>query len=69
VSLYRNYSDRDFEIKIWLSETEKKAISMHFNFETALSYALKIANGLDVNLLDATKKGDFKWIEKQNLNN
>lgn len=65
VSVYRNHSDRDFEVKIWLSETEKKSISVHFNFETALNYALKIANGLDVDLLDATEKGNFRWIKNK----
>lgn len=67
VSLYRNHSDRDFEVKIWLYETKKKSISVHFNFETALDYALRIANALDVNLLDATEKGNFRWVEKQKL--
>lgn len=65
VSVYKNYSDRDFEIYVWLSETNKKSISVHLDLESAFSYALKIANGLDVDLLDATEKGNFKWVEKE----
>lgn len=67
VSVYKNDSDRDFEVQLWLTETKKKSISVHFNFETALNYALKIANGLDVNLLNATEKGNFRWFEKEKL--
>ncbi|WP_417939098.1 hypothetical protein [Flavobacterium sp. RS13.1] len=67
VSVYKNHSDRDFEVQLWLTETKKKSISVHFNFETALDYALRIANALDVNLLDATEKGNFRWVEKQKL--
>jgi len=65
VSVYKNYSDRDFEIYIWLSETQKKSISVHLDLQSAFDYALKIANGLEVDLLDATEKGNFKWIEKE----
>ncbi|WPO79916.1 hypothetical protein [Flavobacterium sp. KACC 22761] len=66
ISVYKNYADRDFEIYLWLSETKKKSISVHLDLNSALSYALKIANGLQVDLLDATEKGNFKWIEKKN---
>ncbi|MBF4506111.1 hypothetical protein IRZ83_05470 [Flavobacterium sp. JLP] len=67
VSVYKNYSDRDFEIKIWLSDTKKKTVSVYLNSEAAFTLAYCIAVGLDVNLLDATEKGNFKWIEKENL--
>ena len=48
ISVYKNYSDRDFEIYLWLSETKKKPISVHLDLKTALNYAIKIANGLQV---------------------
>lgn len=67
VSVYKNYSDRDFEIYVWLSGTNKKSISVHLDLESAFSYALKIANGLEVDLLDATEKGNFKWVEKDKV--
>lgn len=67
VSVYKNYSDRDFEVQIWLSDTKKKSVSIHFNVQSAYSLASKIANGLQVDLLDATERGNFKWIEKENL--
>ncbi|RED24752.1 hypothetical protein BD847_1487 [Flavobacterium cutihirudinis] len=65
VSVYKNHSDRDFEVQIWLSETKKKSVSIHLNSQSAFNLAIKIANGLQVNLLDATEKGNFKWVEKE----
>lgn len=67
VSVFKNYSDRDFEIYIWQSETKKKSISVHLDLKSAFSYALKIANGLEVDLLDATEKGNFKWVAKKQV--
>ncbi len=67
VSVYKNHSDRDFEVQIWLSETKKKSVSTHLNSQSAFNLAFKIANGLQVNLLDATEKGNFKWMEKENF--
>ncbi|ABQ03850.1 hypothetical protein [Flavobacterium johnsoniae] len=64
VSIYKNYTDRDYEVQIWFSEIEKKSVSVHLNIQTAFNLASKIANGLLVDLLDATEKGNFKWIEK-----
>jgi len=67
VSVYKNYSDRDFEIYVWLSSTKKKSISVHLDLDSAFNYALKIADGLQVDLLDATEKGNFKWVEKEKI--
>lgn len=48
------------------NRNQKKSISVHLDLESAFELANKIANGLEVNLLDATEKGNFKWIEKEN---
>lgn len=67
VSVHKNHSDRDFEVKLWLTEIEKKSISIHFSYQSALSLASKIAHGLQIDLLDATEKGNFKWLKKEDL--
>lgn len=67
ISVYKNNSDRDFEIKVWLTETKKKTVSVLFNAESAFEFASYLAKGLDVQLLDATEKGNFKWIENKSL--
>lgn len=68
ISVYKNYADRDFEIQIWISETKKESVSVHLNSKPAFYLASKIAEGLEVDLLDATEKGNFKWVEKENEN-
>lgn len=67
ISIYKNHSDRDFEVQLWLTETKKKSISVHFNYQSAFSLASQISNGLQIDLLDATEKGNFKWIKKEGL--
>jgi len=37
------------------------------NKEAAYQFALDISNKLNIDLLDATEKGNFIWIEKENL--
>ena len=68
ISVYKNYSDRDYEIKIWLSDTKKITVSVHLDAKSAFQLASSIANGLEIDILDATEKGNFKWIEKDNVN-
>ncbi|MEL1255673.1 hypothetical protein AAEO57_17910 [Flavobacterium sp. DGU38] len=67
VSVYKNHSDRDFEVQLWFTETKKKSVSIHFRYQSAFSIASKIARGLQIDLLDATEKGNFKWIKKEDL--
>ena len=67
VSVYKNQSDRDFEVNIYLTETKKELISVYLNEEQAFKLATSIAKGLEVDFLDATEKGNFVWIEKENL--
>ena len=41
-----------------------------FSFESkeaAYQFCLNISNKLNIDILDATEKGNFKWIEKDNL--
>lgn len=67
ISVYKNYSDRDYEIKMWLSDIKKETVSVHLDATSAFKLASSIADGLGVDILDATEKGNFKWIEKENL--
>ncbi|MNU11115.1 hypothetical protein D3C72_2587170 [compost metagenome] len=53
-------------MQIWLSETKKNSVSIHLNSQAAFKLGTEIANGLQVDLLDATEKGNFKWIENEN---
>ncbi|KQB41112.1 hypothetical protein RC62_4487 [Flavobacterium aquidurense] len=67
VSVYKNHTDRDFEVNIYLTETKKKPISVYLDSKQAFKLATSIAAGLEVDLLDATEKGNFIWVEKEKL--
>jgi hypothetical protein len=67
VSVYKNHTDRDFEVNIYLTETKKKSISVYLDSKQAFKLATSIANGLEVSLLDATEKENFVWIENKKL--
>jgi len=67
VSVYKNQSDRDFEVNVYFTETKKKAVSVYLNEKPAFKLATSIAIGLEVDLLDATERGNFVWVEKENL--
>lgn len=67
VSVYKNHSDRDFEVNIYLTEKKKKAVSVYLEEKSAFKLATSIAIGLEVDLLDATERGNFVWVEKENL--
>lgn len=67
VSVYKNHTDRDFEVNIYFTETKKKSISVYLDSQQSFKLAKSIAKGLEVDLLDATEKGNFVWIEKEKL--
>lgn len=64
ISVYKNQRNNDFQISIWLTEIKKENISIMFNKEDAMKFAKTIAKGVDVNIFDATEKGNFKWVDK-----
>lgn len=67
VSVYKNHLDRDFEVNVYITETKKKSISIYLDSKSAFKLATSIAKGLNIDLLDATEKGNFVWVEKEKL--
>ncbi len=64
ISVFSDMSNKDFTVFFWLSETNKKNIVTLFNKEEALNFAVLISERINVKVLDATEKGNFKWIDK-----
>ena len=67
ISVFSDKSNKDFTVFFWLSETNKKNIVTLFNKEEALNFAILIAESINVKVLDATEKSNFKWIDKTEL--
>ena len=64
------YEDRYgcFGTNLWYVKNKHYKMYSFENKEAAYQFALEISNKLNIDLLDATEKGNFQWIEKQNLN-
>jgi hypothetical protein len=64
------YEDRYgcFGTNLWYVKNKHYKMYSFENKEAAYQFALDISNKLNIDLLDATEKGNFQWIEKQNLN-
>lgn len=67
ISVLSDSSHMDYTVFFWLSETNKKNIVTLFNKEEALNFAILIAESCNIKVLDATEKGNFKWIDKAKL--
>lgn len=63
------YEDRYgyFGINLWYIKNKHYKMYSFENKEAAYQFALNISNKLNIDLLDATQKGNFQWIERQNL--
>ena len=56
-----------FSVNLWCNNNHHFTLYTENNFELAMEMAYDLSEKLDIDLLDATIKGDFKWIEKEEL--
>ena len=64
VSVFRNFKSEIYEVNVWYKTTKRFNIGCFEVFKDALNYGRTISDKLNLDLLDATEKGDFKWVEK-----
>ncbi|WP_134148891.1 hypothetical protein [Flavobacterium sp. 270] len=64
------FEDRygEFGTNLWYVKNRHYKMYSFENKEAAFQFSLNLSNKLNIDLLDATEKGNFKWIEKENLN-
>lgn len=70
ISIFFNPSKNEseaFEVNLWYNKNKHFELYTRNNFEDALVVAYEISEQLNIDLLDATIKGDNKWIDKENL--
>lgn len=60
-------NDNKFYIMVWLKDKNKLSLCSFNDFEPALNFGKLISSKLNIDLLDATEKGNFKWIDKTEL--
>lgn len=64
VSIFKN-AKNEFETNLWYGKNNHYNMYNFENFDEALQFGNIIANKFNLDILDATQKGNFKWIEKE----
>lgn len=64
VSVFRNYKEEIYEVNVWYQTTKYFNIGCFENQETAFNFGIMLSDKLNIDLLDATERGDSKWVEK-----
>lgn len=62
VSIFKNAKD-EFEANLWYGKNNHYQMYTFESFEEALDFGKIIAHKFDLDILDATEKGNFKWLE------
>lgn len=62
VSIYKNAKD-EFEANLWYGKNNHYQMYTFESFDEALGFGKIIAQKLDLNILDASEKGNFKWLD------
>lgn len=63
ISIFGVYSKHDFEINLWYNKNKYANISTADDKESAFELGFRIANQLNIKLLDATEKNNFKYLD------
>ena len=66
VSVFKHYYEKNdntiFEINLWYKGNKHFNVSNFEEFQPAMDFGLMFSNKLNLDLLDATEKGNSKWI-------
>lgn len=54
-----------FQINLWNNKNKHWSLYEEFNFKDAFSIAFELSELLNIELLDATVPGNFRWIDKK----
>ena len=65
ISIFKNSKD-EFEVNLWYEKNKHYKMYVFEKFDEALELGKQLSNRFNIDLLNATKKGDFKWIELDN---
>lgn len=57
----------EYGTNLWYVKNRHYKMCSFESKEAAYQFCLNISNKLDIEILDACEKGNFKWIEKDNL--
>ena len=64
VSVFKNPNSDFIEVNLWYGKNKHFNVYNYENINEAMSFGLLFSNKLNIDLLDATEKGNSKWIDK-----
>ena len=56
-----------FEVNLWYDQNKHFELYTRNNFRDAMQIAYNLSEELEIDLLDASIKNDYKWIDKEEL--
>lgn len=67
VSVFKNPNSYFIEVNLWYGKNKHFNVYNYENIDEAFNFGKLFSNKLKIDLLDATEKGNFKWIDKTGL--
>lgn len=64
ISVFFQSSHEEYEVNLWYNKNKHYKMYVFDNKNSAFEFANHAVKKLNLDLLDATEKGNFKWIEK-----
>lgn len=64
VSVFKNTTNDNVEVNLWYSNNKHFNVANYEIICEAMNFGLFFSNKLNLDLLDATEKGNFKWVDK-----
>ena len=64
VSVFKNTTNENIEVNLWYSNNKHFNAANYKLIDEAMDFGLLFSNKLNLDLLDATEKGNFKWVDK-----
>ncbi|MES2747587.1 MAG: hypothetical protein V4648_04365 [Bacteroidota bacterium] len=67
VSIFKHPDSDIFEVNLWYNRNKHYKVAKFEEFQYAFDFGLLFSNKLNIDLLDATEKGNSEWIDKSAL--
>lgn len=67
VSVFLEPTNEQFEVNLWYNKNKHYKMFVFEKKEDAFEFGKMVSCKLNIDLLDATEKGNFKWIDKTEL--
>jgi hypothetical protein len=67
VSIFKDTKAEIFEVNLWYKGNKHFNVANFIEFQPAYDFGFLFSNKLNIDLLDATEKGNSQWIDKTKI--